>query len=345
MTHPLFNRTISDFPGQCVVIGCSHTHKLCQNKQLHADPQSFYTIDINPEHHPDAVLNITQPLPAALEQRFRLTVVEQLDYYAYNASAQLGQAGPQGFHNIWQMTAPDGFILITGCPREQKYREQLYSRYLRYIELNESGNAILIPRDQSLAIITIRRKLKTLKSDLQALIKHARTDNRNKLSALKFCELSYENLLTLDETVLFGCATFEQKKLLLDSFSTIYAALDAGQKSRLNGRESVIIDALGLSTTNLKVIDHVTRRNPDSRTYRAWKLAKDHYKNCSAGNHKLFQEIRLYSLKRNGTASSFFKTSNSAGQNDSINFEQIVNQADAESWVGIIRDTLNSNSP
>ena len=76
------NRPISNFSGSGVVIGCSAQHSFC-GTELH-DGDNFYSIDANSEQNPDLVMDIRDVLPTGFEKRFQLTMLEHLDFQAYN---------------------------------------------------------------------------------------------------------------------------------------------------------------------------------------------------------------------------------------------------------------------
>jgi hypothetical protein len=110
-------RSIDDFKGNAVVIGCSHKHLRCEG-HLHQGNDIFYTIDVDPRQKPDFEFNITHKLPTTFNKRFKLTLLECIDHTAYSVWGH-HKEGKQGFDNIWAMTEDEGFIVIIGCPRER----------------------------------------------------------------------------------------------------------------------------------------------------------------------------------------------------------------------------------
>ncbi len=137
-------RSINDFHGLAVVIGCTPFHSLCNTPHLHGNKEVFYSIDLNDDQNPDFAFNITHSLPPAFKDRFKLTLLENLDYTAYNKSRFYRNQGVAGFNNIWEMTAEDGFIVIVGCPRQQEFREQVTQHKLNYVELDTDHECILM---------------------------------------------------------------------------------------------------------------------------------------------------------------------------------------------------------
>ena len=89
-------RSITDFHGSAVVIGCTHSHSFCATKHLHSNEKVFYSIDLNDGQKPDFAFNITNSLPSAFKNRFKLTLLEHLDYIAYNESNRYGKQGVNG---------------------------------------------------------------------------------------------------------------------------------------------------------------------------------------------------------------------------------------------------------
>lgn len=163
-----FNRLIEDFDGMAAIIGCSAWHSFCPDKYLH-EPDEYYSIDKDKNQHPDLVMDITEPLPEDLKNRFKLVYLEYLDFDAYNDDVLkindnicISKRGSKGFDTLLKMTSRDGFIVIEGCPREIEFRQQIYYRHLKYVELDKDGKSILIPKDQSLSSKSLLLSLQTL---------------------------------------------------------------------------------------------------------------------------------------------------------------------------------------
>lgn len=207
----VYDRPIQAFKGNAVVVGCSHRHRFCETSKLfHASPDEFYTIDINSDHRPDFIFDITIPLPLDFKRRFKLTLVECLDYNAYNH--QLiggfipGEKGTVGFDNIWEMTAEDGFVLFIGCPRLKEFREQMCFRDLNVIELDKCGENVLICKNQKLNQKEIQEKLDMLPQPLRSSIYQAMLFKANNPFKIKFsvvdrpfCKEPFEQLQTVRE--------------------------------------------------------------------------------------------------------------------------------------------------
>ena len=207
------DRPIHEFQGNAVVVGCSHLHSFCETSQVfHASSSEFYTIDIDPQHRPDLVFDITKPLPVDLKNRFKLTLVEHLDNHAYNNlkwASLSGEEGTVGFDNIWEMTAADGFVLFVGCPRVKEFREQICLRDLKVIELDKNGETVLICKNQKLNQKEIQQHLDilppALKSTIyQAILLKAPNPFKIKFSVvdLPFFSEPFEQLQTIGERLL-----------------------------------------------------------------------------------------------------------------------------------------------
>lgn len=201
------NRDIKQFAGDAVVVGCSNHNSLCKDKKLfHPDESNFYSIDLKQDEKPDLVFNVTEILPQEFKSRFKLTVLESLDRLAYNEPVDARTKslnGAQGFQNIWDMTAQDGFILIVGCPRQKEFRNDLYLHELKYIELDEKNECILIPKNQALSINEIQESLAKIEPYMASAINNAKTyDKSMPKEPFAFCELTYKDLDSLYKTSL-----------------------------------------------------------------------------------------------------------------------------------------------
>lgn len=164
-------RPIESFNGQAVVIGCGET---CHS-HLHDNQTIFYSIDLCNE---TAAFNsdIRGKLPDNFNNRFELTLLECLDVDAYNELPEcmaINCQGNKGFDNIWSITAENGFILIVGSARSTEFRQCLYSRHLHYIELNDDGSTLLIPKNQTWSLTQLKEKLHVLAPELQTCINKA----------------------------------------------------------------------------------------------------------------------------------------------------------------------------
>lgn len=136
------NRSLEDFTGKGVVIGCTHYQPRNCGSSLHSGQNDFYTIDYDDAKKPDLVLDITQTIPENYKNRFTFTLIENLDFYAYNIYRSKAE-GTKGFDTIWNMTAEDGFIVFVGCPRQKEYRHSIHKNELKYVELNAQQDRIL----------------------------------------------------------------------------------------------------------------------------------------------------------------------------------------------------------
>jgi hypothetical protein len=191
-------RSIGDFHGLAVVIGCTHFHNYCRTPHLHENQEVFYTIDLSAYQNPDFVLDINDKLPADFKNRFKLTLLENLDCTAYNKTMIRKNEGEAGFNNIWEMTAEDGFIVIVGCPRQQEFRESVTRNKLNYIELDTDHMCILIPKNQNLSFEEVQIQIEKLEPVLRNTIDHAKK-HRNATPNLEsnFCKFPYKNMMTM----------------------------------------------------------------------------------------------------------------------------------------------------
>lgn len=213
-------RSISDFFGKGVVIGCSHNHIHCSKKDLH-QPDAFYTIDINSKQNPDFTFDITEELPPGFNNRFQLTLLEHLDCVAYNksrfklvsiwgadkpggekiemkttttCSEEEQVKGEKGFKNIRAMTDTDGFILIVGSPRSACYRKSY--NHLNYIEF--SSEIVLIPNNQEMSIQQIHDQIHNLDESLQNTINAVTNFKNIPVQDLKFCKIELSENIAMD---------------------------------------------------------------------------------------------------------------------------------------------------
>ena len=186
-------RSIDDFEGNGVVIGCSHNHLFCTNQDSHPK-DLFYSIDFKKEHKPDFIFDITKKLPSAYRNRFQLTMLESLDSSAFNIC--FGHTnGAQGFKNILSMTKENGFIFVV--PSERQKEDRMCIKHMKYIELevNAQSHCILIPKNQRLDIHQIYTELKKLDEGLLKIILNKTKLNLNDFrQKLKFFDTPFEML-------------------------------------------------------------------------------------------------------------------------------------------------------
>lgn len=209
---------LSDFKGNSVVIGCGHAYyKDSPNKhrcqKAHGDAKEFLLIDSNKDAKPDLVFNITDNLPPALCNRFELTIMEGLPFFAYSNDEDFcveAKGGQQGFKNAWDMTKNNGILLIAGCSRTKTFRKNIYDFKLKYLELDNS--TIIIPKDQTINITDLENKIKdskllcnvievylNLRYDAQ-LRQYPSLYQHISKKIFSYCELSYESLPNWKET-------------------------------------------------------------------------------------------------------------------------------------------------
>lgn len=192
-------RNIRDFKGDNVVIGCSHTNKhLCQGK-CHSPRSAYYAIDFNAGIQPDLTFDLRSALPAQLQGRFKLTLIENVDFTAYNnpPTQQEGKNGYKGFENAMAMTHDDGFVFIIGCPREKEFRNSI--KNLKYIEIgrdSEENGCVIIPKNQTLDIFAIREKIKSSLEILRVIEQLNETTYIPADQELDFCKLPYDSMPT-----------------------------------------------------------------------------------------------------------------------------------------------------
>lgn len=176
LAHQALKRSIEEFKGDTVIIGCGNAMicrchlnpcQCCQRP--HKSDERFYTIDAATYCGPDLIYNITHPLPAKLQKRFTLSILENLDASAYNPrflldlEYKVAESSISGFNNVKNMTTDDGFIFIIGCPRDLKFRASL--KDLKYIEYDDQDSqlqheCVLIPNNQKLSIGEIQNAIR-----------------------------------------------------------------------------------------------------------------------------------------------------------------------------------------
>lgn len=93
--------SLSSFSGNNAVIGCSEKLSFCDHR---CHPyESYFSINFDREVDPDFLFNITKELPPEFKNRFHVTLVENLDWYAYNESSdplssRSNKNGKKGFN-------------------------------------------------------------------------------------------------------------------------------------------------------------------------------------------------------------------------------------------------------
>ncbi|MFA6302682.1 MAG: hypothetical protein WC627_06070 [Legionella sp.] len=158
-------RSIQEFKGNNAVIGCSATLSWCGTRDCHP-AESFFSLNMNRETHPDLLQDITKDLPKGFKNRFQITYVENLDWDAYNLSPlnrrTYNKNGDKGFQNLWDMTTEDGFIFISGCDRHKETRNSIQN--LNYVELSrdhtEDYMCVIIPKNQKLTVQEVNEQIK-----------------------------------------------------------------------------------------------------------------------------------------------------------------------------------------
>jgi hypothetical protein len=183
-----------------VVIGCTFPYHNHTNN-------SYYSIDSNPSLNPDFAFDITKiNLPLNLKKRFKITLLNNLDFTKYNKLIDENNAfdhfftekqrrGAQGFSNILEITKDDGFIFINGALRKKEYRNCV--KNLKYIEIPKHlsfTDCIIIPKNQKLSIDDVNKHIKS-DEDLRLLIEKLNpyTYFPGDYDFL-FCDIKYENL-------------------------------------------------------------------------------------------------------------------------------------------------------
>lgn len=119
------------------------------------------------------------------------------------------------------------------------------------------------------------------------------------------------------------------------AFRKIYTALYMAQTSFFKKRGFVPIDDMIVS---LKNIQNYTMANKDTRSYKAWKLAEEHYKNISSNNSELLKSICQEGYAK---SSSFFGLFRRTKTN--LDNAQSVAEAAPETRTGTVRDVLNGS--
>lgn len=194
-------RTIETFTGKYAVIGCSATLTFCTH-ECHPE-ESYFSINSDKSAQPDLIADITAPLPEGFKNRFELTFVENLDWDAYNLvpiGRRARQAhGDKGFKNMLEMTAEDGFIIISGCDRFKESRNSMQNmHYVEFSRDNADGyGCVLIPKNQNLTVEEVNQQIKS-HPEISSLIKKL-----NKITYMPndyqftSCPIPYESLPTL----------------------------------------------------------------------------------------------------------------------------------------------------
>lgn len=186
----------SQITAQAVVVGCSHQNKDCDGL-LHP-ATDFHTIDIDPKLKADTTLDIVKdPLPEALNNRFKLTVLECLPFSAYNTDKMYPHYGDgkEGWESIRKMTAPDGFILVVGNSRDLHCRTSLADlNYLEIGQLIEHPDVfiLLVPNNQTINTAEVLKQMEALPAPLKKSINDAITTKGYKpFEPGDFCKLNY----------------------------------------------------------------------------------------------------------------------------------------------------------
>ena len=333
-------RSLREFQGKGVVIGCSASHAFCK-KEFHKDTNSFYTIDFNRENNPDFVFDITHQLPDDFLLKFKLTFLECLDYSAYNNKLISGTntGGAKGFDNIWQMTAEDGFILIQGCPRQKEFREQIARRQLHYLELDAEHECILIPKNQTLTFDQVMDNINQLPQPFKFAIEKSKTYKGSQPNTeVKLLQTLYDTLPTFLEDSNSRSANAGKR---IETFKKIYLALYHAQSSTFK-RKNKLLSVANLTSKDIR--DYVMK-HPNSRSALAWSLAKEHIEldtPLPLLNKNLFKKIHGYALRH---SSSFFgifsRTRHFPGQNYD-DFDRKIQEVDEKSRTGKIRAHLTA---
>ncbi|KTD16521.1 hypothetical protein [Legionella jordanis] len=346
-------RSITHFNGQAVVIGCSHFHSFCSTKHLHDDEENFYTIDANGSQNPDFEFNITHLLPEPFKNRFKLTLLECIDFTAYNDYPQQRRdAGVRGFQNTWDMTAEDGFIVIVGCPRYLEYRRQLSLRNLKYFELDSKAECILIPKNQNLSFQEVQQQMAKLEPSLKKTIDAAKTyGNATANNELGFCMLDYHSLPSIfrssaeriragntqnQEKIASVSSAKEAEKIL--AFQKIYLALYDGQSSFFK-RKSPLLCKPDLSIADITAY---IKLHPNGRSAMAWALARNSG-DVNSSNENLFRAIHNYSFRHSSSFFGIFKQTKNFPDSHYQNIAAKIAHAPAHSRTGKIRDQLDES--
>lgn len=120
---------------------------------------------------------------------------------------------------------------------------------------------------------------------------------------------------------------------IINAVEKIYNALYDGQTSFFKGSKKKL---------NYDELVSYSNTNKDSRTAKAWELARQHYPNISADNQELFKSIHQYSYAHSSNFFSLFKQSkNFSSGYDHIN--EKISQAADDSRTGKIRNALALN--
>ncbi len=210
-------REIGQFKGRNAIIGCTASHPSCEGE---CHPQSqYYSFDFYAKGA-DFPLDITASLPVEFKKRFNITLVENLDFQAYNTDAFHRYDGKSGFTNIWEMTEDEGYILIIGCPREVEYRISI--KDLKYIELDSQHSYVLIPKNQNINIEEIRERIRA-HPQLNSLIVKLVPDATAAISNFSFCDVSIEYFSRISQSTL-SRIWFENKTNPI--VSELFAALN-----------------------------------------------------------------------------------------------------------------------
>lgn len=299
------NREISQFKGDAAVIGCSNNHSYCDKKNLfHPERDNFYSIDMEADQGPDFVFNMTNTLPEELKDRFKLTLVECIDFIAYNEpinKRMRSKNGRNGFQNILDITQHDGVIVIIGCPRLKEYRNELHQRQLKYIELDDKNECILIPKNQELSIEELQENISQMEPYIVTSINNAKILNESKpKEPFVFCNENYETMDTL-QTMYKNTKNeiTSENNQFLARFIKIYNALYDGQTSLFQGKRRVY--------HSMNEVNEYINTHPKSRTSAALTIALK-FPDTDIKDKELIFDIHQYAYKHSSTFFIFKRT-------------------------------------
>lgn len=276
---------------QAVVIGCSHDNQNC-NHAIHPSREDFYTIDIDERIKPDLRLDITQgQAPENLQNKFKLTILECLPFYAYNHDDLMmqmtGQRGQNGWDNIRKITDENGFIMIVGNSTDFRFRSSLAGlNYLEIAEYKGKPDIILIPNNQNLSVEEVKQHLDALPIPLKKSIEEATTSQRmvSPLEPTEFCKLNYK-VSDVNKELITDLSTYISARSMGKEYNTTLEFLGFklnfgySQDDKINAADAMIQvllgnqppnsliphqEALANGTLGLLVKDHLNGRSLQS---------------------------------------------------------------------------------
>lgn len=268
--HKIMNKLLDK---KLIVIGCD-IHATC-NSKLH-NSQDFFSISL--DSNSSLNIDIRGKLPEYLKGHFDLVMTENLDFTAYNTLNYLpySQNGINGFDNLLAMASSNGYVFIVGSARQDEFRRSVLEKKLNYIELDEKGHCILIPKNQNLSIAEIRNSINTTK--WQTLINKAVDFQHSKvipLEHIEFCRCESYDSITKTIKSFKNLPWNEKLKKLIKDF--------VKQNKKKNEIDNNLLEAF--QNKSLELINQAIESGNDCETSSIAQLGHEIFKQ----NHKLMR--------------------------------------------------------